>query len=210
MNSGTMSDMTDAPLPATTEPLRVAIRRLRWFRQAFSRQLAQLGHETGITYRVDDRKLAQVFVDWVRRIEAQNPHDPTARRAYFDFVSAMMLRDLLKAMPLTAGPVPQGADLQRAEYFWPEGFACTIFCLNIRAAVIEQEFNSDITLAPDFFDLRQWWSFRENVGENADSAMGFFDVFTGNDPDWQMPDSFRRRLDRALAAPDGQGIGRLA
>jgi hypothetical protein len=32
--------------------------------------------------------------------------------------------------------------------------------------------------------------------------MGFFDVFTGNNPEWQMPDSFRQRLNRALAAPE--------
>ena len=34
----TMSEVQSPPLPATTEPLRVAIRRLRWFRQAFARQ----------------------------------------------------------------------------------------------------------------------------------------------------------------------------
>ena len=196
-----MSDMTDLPLPATTEPLRIAIRRLRWFRQAFARQLDQLGAETGLTFTLDDRRLAQIFVNWLRQIEVQKPRDPAARRAYFDFVSALMLRDLLREMPLTVGPLPQGADTGRAEYFWPEGFACTIFCLNVRAAVLEQEFNADSTLTPDFFDLRQWWSFRENVGGDANSAMGFFDVFTGNNPDWLMPDSFRRRLDRALAAP---------
>lgn len=204
-----MSDAHDLPLPVTTEPLRVAIRRLRWFRQAFARQLDQLSAETGLTFTVDDRKLAQIFVDWLRQIEAQKPHDPAARRAYFDFVSAMMLRDLLRGMPLSVGPLPAGADSSQAEYFWPEGFACTIFCLNMRAAVIEQEFDADTTLAPDFFDLRQWWSFRENAGEDPNTAMGFFDVFTGNHPDWQMPDNFRRKLDRALATPrDRQRVGK--
>lgn len=194
-----MSDPRDLPLPATTEPLRVAIRRLRWFRQAMERQLTQLQAETGLRFAVDDRKLARIFVDWLRQIEGQKPRDPAARRAYFDFVSALMLRDLLRDVPLTAGPLPVGADTALPEYFWPEGFACTLFCLNIRAAVLEQEFNAEATLAPDFFDLRSWWSFRENVGSDANAAMGFFDVFTGQNPDWQMPDSFRRRLDRSLA-----------
>ena len=196
-----MSDPRDLPLPLTSEPLRVAIRRLRWFRQAFAHQLDQLSLETGLTFRLDDRKLTQIFVDWLRRIEAQKPHEPAARRAYFDFVSALMLRDLLREMPLAVGPLPAGADRSQVEYFWPEGFACTIFCLNMRAAVIEQEFDADSTLAPDFFDLRQWWSFRENTDEDPNTAMGFFDVFTGNNPDWQMPDDFRHKLHQALSAP---------
>ena len=97
--------MSDAlPLPATTEPLRVAIRRLRWFRDAFARQLAELTAETGISFTVDDRKLAQIFVAWVRDVEAQKPADPSHRRAYFDFVSALMLRNLLRDLPVK--PVP--------------------------------------------------------------------------------------------------------
>jgi hypothetical protein len=43
------------------------------------------------------------------------------------------------------------------------------------------------------------------VGEDANTAIGFFDVLTGQNPDWTMPDSFRSRLDRALAAPDKAG-----
>jgi hypothetical protein len=199
-----MSDKIDHHLPETTEPLRDAIRRLRWFRQAFTRQLDDLRADYGLGFTVDDRKLAQVLVNWLREIDAQKPKDATARRAYFDFVSALMLRDLLRDMPLRAHPLPKGADTARAEYFWPEGFACTIFCLNVRAAVIEQEFDAETTLTPEFFNLRSWWSFRENVGQDANTAMGFFDVFTGNNPEWQMPDSFRQRLNHTLAAPAKQ------
>jgi hypothetical protein len=193
-----MSDHIDINLPETTEPLRDAIRRLRWFRQALQRQLEDLHAETGLSFAVDDRLLAQVFVNWLREVDAQKPRDAAARRAYFDFVSGLMLRDLLRSMPLKVEFLPQGADASRPEYFWPEGFALTLFCLNIRAAVIEQEFNAETTLAPDFFSLRQWWSFRENVSQDAAAAMGFFDVFAGNHPDWQMPDSFRHRLNHVL------------
>lgn len=203
-----MSDRIDIHLPETAEPLRDAIRRLRWFRQALGRQLDDLERETGLGFAVDDQKLARIFVNWLREVDAQKPADPAARRAYFDFVSGLMLRDLLREMPLKAGPLPQGADADRPEYFWPEGFALTLFCLNVRAAVIEQEFNAEATLAPDFFSLRQWWSFRENVGQDAASAMGFFDVFAGNHPEWQMPDSFRHRLNAVLLA-GGQGTRRL-
>ncbi|MFC3088660.1 hypothetical protein [Tabrizicola soli] len=200
-----MSDAPELHLPATSEPLRVAIRRLRWFRQAFARQLDELAAETGLSFAVDDRRLAQVFVAWLRDVDAQNPHDPGQRRAYFDFVSALMLRNLLRDMPLEAGPLPPGADPSRAEYFWPEGFACTVFCLNVRAAVLEQEFDAETSLTPEFFSLRQWWSFRENAASDPNTAMGFFDVFAGNNPEWKLPDSFRQRLNRSLAAPEAQG-----
>ncbi|MBE2276454.1 MAG: hypothetical protein IAE87_09170 [Rhodobacteraceae bacterium] len=204
-----MSEPTELHLPATSEPLRVAIRRLRWFREAFARQIAELSADTGLTFAIDDRALARIFVDWLREVEAQKPANADERRAYFDFVSALMLRNLLREMPLKAGPLPADADTGRAEFFWPEGFACTLFCLNVRAAVIEQEFDAETQPTPEFFSLRQWWSFRENVRENADAAMGFFDVFTGNNPEWQMPDSFRRRLDRALSAPQARStLGR--
>ena len=199
-----MSDKIDLHLPETKEPLRDAIRRLRWFRQALSRQLDDLRLETGLTFTVDDRKLAQIFVNWLREVDAQKPGDPAARRAYFDFVSGLMLRDLLRAMPLKADTLPQDADKTLPEYFWPEGFACTLFCLNVRAAVIAQEFNAETSLAPDFFSLRQWWSFRENVSHDASTAIGFFDVFAGNHPEWQMPESFRHRLNNVLLAQSSE------
>lgn len=75
-----------------------------------------------------------------------------------------------------------------------------LFCPNVRAAMIEQEFNADTTLAPEFFSLRHWWSFGENVAQDAGTATGFYDVFAGDHPDWQMPDSFRHRLTNVLAA----------
>ncbi|MBC2837599.1 hypothetical protein [Paragemmobacter straminiformis] len=193
-----MSDRIDIHLPETAEPLRDAIRRLRWFRQALDRQLDDLRAETGLSFAVDDRKLAQIFVNWLREVDAQKPKDASARRAYFDFVSGLMLRDLLREMPLQAGPLPPQADTTQPEYFWPEGFALTLFCLNVRAAVIEQEFNAETTLAPEFFSLRQWWTFKENVTQDSATAIGFFDVFAGNHPDWQMPDSFRHRLNAVL------------
>jgi hypothetical protein len=36
-------------------------------------------------------------------------------------------------------------------------------------------------------DLRSWWSFRENVREDRWSAIGFFDLFVGAEPNWLTP-----------------------
>lgn len=197
-----MSELSPLRLPASPEPVRVAARRLRWLRGAFSDQLAAISAETGVAYRLDDRKLASAFVSWLRRVEAQNPHDGGRRRAFFDFAAGVMLHELIRTMPVTAGPLPAGADREQPEYFWPEGFACTVFCVNVLSAVLAQEFDATTDVVPAFFDIRSWWSFRENAAEQASSVVGFFDVFIGEEPDWEMPTVFRDKLARRL--PDAR------
>ncbi len=195
-----MSDLTPLALPATAEPVRVAVRRLRWLRTALREQLAAITAETGVAYRIDDRKLAAAFVSWLRRVEAQNPHDPERRRDFFTFAAGMMLEELIRAMPVVAGPLPPATDREQPEYFWPEGFACTVFCINVLSAVLAQEFDATTDLVPSFFDIRSWWSFRENAQEQAASVVGFFDTFVGQEPDWEMPTVFRDKLRKRLSA----------
>jgi len=195
-----MSDLTPLRLPATVEPVRVAVRRLRWLRRALADQLAAITAETGVAYRVDDRRLAAAFVSWLRRVEAQNPHDPGQRRAFFTFAAGLMLEELVRTMPVTAGPLPPAADAERPEYFWPEGFACTVFCVNVLSAVLAQEFDAATDVVPSFFDIRSWWSFRENAAEQLSTVIGFFDLFLGETPDWEMPTVFRDKLRTQLSA----------
>jgi hypothetical protein len=196
-----MSDLTPLALPASSEPVRVAVRRLRWLRRALADQLATITAETGVGYRIDDRRLAAAFVAWLRRVEAQNPHDPERRREFFTFAAGVMLEELIRTLPVTAGPLPPDADRDAPEYYWPEGFACTVFCVNVLAAVLAQEFDATTDVVPSFFDIRSWWSFRENAAEQASSAVGFFDLFLGEEPDWEMPAVFRDKLRRRLATP---------
>lgn len=193
-----MSDLTPLALPATVEPVRVAVRRLRWLRRALGDQLAAISAETGVAYRIDDRRLAAAFVSWLRRVEAQNPHDPASRRDFFTFTAGIMLHELIRARPVSAGPLPAGADVESPEYFWPEGFACTVFCVNVLSAVLAQEFDAGTDVVPSFYDIRSWWSFRENAAEQASSVVGFFEQFVGEEPDWEMPTIFRDKLHRHL------------
>jgi hypothetical protein len=194
-----MSDLTPLALPATAEPLRVAVRRLRWLRRALAEQLGAITAETGVAYRVDERRLAAVFVAWLRRVEAQNPRDPELRRAFFTFAAGVMLEELIRTMPVAAGPLPPAADRELPEYFWPEGFACTVFCVNVLSAVLAQEFDATTQVVPSFDDIRSWWSFRENAAEQASSVVGFFDLFVGLEPDWEMPAVFREQFRKRLA-----------
>ena len=188
-------------LPPTAEPVRVAVRRLRWLRSALADQLATVTCETGVAYSIDDRKLAAAFVSWLRRVEAQNPRDPALRRAFFSFAAGVMLEELIRTKPIAAGPLPPGADRDEPEYFWPEGFACVVFCVNVLSAVLAQEFDATTDVVPSAFsDIRSWWSFRENAADQASSVVGFFDLFIGQEPDWDMPTVFRDKLRKRLSA----------
>ncbi|GAD55332.1 hypothetical protein [Limimaricola cinnabarinus] len=188
-----MSDLTikDLGMPATSEPVRVAARRLRWFRAAFRAAVQRVSVETGLRFEVDDAKLASGFVHWLRVVERGHPHDRAARPAYFSHAAGMMLRLLLKEAPLTVVGGPPDVDPQRPEYFWPEGYCCTVFCLNVYALAVRQEFGRDAALGVDFDDLGIWWSFKENAHHNSAYAIAFFKLFAGVDPSWEFPDSFQ-------------------
>lgn len=195
--------MSDTPLhpeaiPATNEPLRVAVRRLRWFRQAFQRHAEAYGRDLGCTFEVDEARLARIFVRWLEAIERQKPADKAQRRAFFEFAAALMLRELVADMPVKAS-TPTLAKPDSAGAFWPEGYCCTCFCLSIHAAAMAQEFHAGTEIAPEIDDLRNWWSFRENALKDAGFSAGFLQMMLGQQPNWVLPDVFRARLEREIA-----------
>ena len=51
-------------------------------------------------------------------------------------------------------------------------------------------------------DLRIWWSYRENAGEDPSQAIAFLDLFTGTEPNWWTPDTLlsRAAMKRAFEA----------
>lgn len=175
---------------ADNRPIRRAVRRMRWFTDAFSQQVTELAAETGIGYEIDGEKLRSVFLQWVKVFEAQKPADEEQKKNYITFAAGAMLRELINGKPLTAVRLPPGADKSNPAYFWPEGYAYAAFCLNVRSAVIEQDFDVETALAPAFDEIRTWWSFKENAVEDSDSAIAFFDLFAGGDPDWSTPQFF--------------------
>jgi hypothetical protein len=184
----------DTDLPPTNEPLRVAVRRMRWFRAAFGTYVEALGRHIGCTYRIDDAKIATIFVRWLRAVEAQRPRDLRDRQAFFEFAAGLMLRELTADMPLVAKATPTKVEAKSAAAFWPEGYAATLFCLSVHTAVMDQEFRERTEVTPDIADLRIWWSFRENAREDPGFSTGFLQMVLGHQPNWTMPDVFRARL----------------
>ncbi len=196
-----MSDATPFDLPPTNEPLRIAVRRMRWFRAAFESYIAATGTRIGCTYKIDGVKLAGVFVRWLRAVEQQKPNNTKDRHDYFEFAAGLMLRELTADMPVAALGVPAKADAASAAAFWPEGYACTLFCLTVHSAAMQQEFKDKPEFSPAIDDLRQWWSFKENARTDAAFSVGFLQMVLGHQPNWVMPDVFRARLQQELSEP---------
>ena len=48
-------------------------------------------------------------------------------------------------------------------------------------------------MLPSMDDLHSWWSFKENVSEDINLAIGFFDHFAGVEPSWLIPSVFHER-----------------
>ena len=191
--------MSDLPplsgsLPPTNEPLRIAVRRMRWFRAAFEAYVEAVGTRIGCTYKIDEAKLGGIFVCWLRAVERQKPSNPKDRHDYFEFAAGLMLRELTADMPLSVVSAPNKADASSAATFWPEGYACTMFCLTVHSAAMHQEFKDKPEVSPAIDDLRHWWSFKENARMDASFSVGFLQTLLGHQPNWMMPDVFRARL----------------
>ena len=182
-----------AALPPTNEPLRMAARRLRWFRAAFLSHLAQLERENGQRFEVNETALAAVFIDWLRALAAQRPSEKRAREDFVMFSAALALREFCRHMPLKAINAPLLTEARTPEEFWPEGHAAASFCLALLVAAEAQEFGRLPTLDPLFVDLRSWWSFKENARRDPSFAAGFLQAVIGRDPNWYLPDIFRAR-----------------
>ena len=188
-------------LPPSNEPLRIAVRRMRWFRTAFDAYVAAIGARIGCTYQIDEAKLTRIFVRWLRAVERQKPSDAKDRHDYFEFAAGLMLRELTAEMPLTVISAPTRTPADSAAAFWPEGYACTMFCLTVHAAAMQQEFEDKPQVSPAMDDLRHWWSFKENARQDAAFSVGFLQILLGHQPNWMMPDVFRARLQQELTQP---------
>ncbi|SED02495.1 hypothetical protein SAMN05519104_2615 [Rhizobiales bacterium GAS188] len=195
--------------------LRHQVRHLRWFKSSFRRDAALIAEHHGVVLKIDDRRLTEVFLNWIEAFNRQKSYAALDRRDFTLFAAGLLLREFLRVRPVTeADPRPTGAAVGDAwsssiVRFWPEGFLYTNYCLSVLSAVVQQEFGETLSLAKCADDLRLWWSYRENVREDPSMAIAFFDKFVGEEPNWRVPDSAEsraamRRATKKLFA--GQGL----
>jgi hypothetical protein len=193
----------------TTPDLRHRVRHLNWFRRSFRRDAASLAEQRGIAIEIDERRLAETFLNWIETFNRQKPYAALDRRDFSLFAAGLLLREFVKMRPLiaiTVGKASGQIELSSIIDFWPEGFLYTNYCLNVLGAVMQQEFGETLSLADAASDLRSWWSYRENVRENPSLAIAFLDQFVGGEPNWHAPDApenraaMRRATEKLLKA----------
>lgn len=183
------------------QPIRQAVRRLRWFKSSFHAQVKAITQDSGAEFSINSERLVETFLEWLRAFEAQKPKSEKARHDYVGFASGLMLRQMIKSSPLTVRSVPKDCDVSNPAYFWPEGYVYVAYCLNVRCAILEQDFDENLQISPSIEDLRTWWSFKENIGENSSLAISFLDLFAGETPDWNFPSVFYKASETPIKLP---------
>jgi hypothetical protein len=184
--------------------IRHRVRQLRWFKTTFKQHARLIAGRYGVPYEIDDGRLTEAFLNWAEAFSQDLGYSDLDRRDFITFAAGLLVRELLRSAPASAGAptgeAPRTADATGSiARSWPEGFLYTNYCLCVLHIVLEQE-GVRLTLPTLADDLRTWWSYRENVGDDASLAIPFFDLLTGNEPNWYFPASVvsRRAVRRAI------------
>ena len=165
-------------------------KKFRTVASSFHRNAALLLAGSAFSFQIDDEALARAFSEWRNRFDELKQQIETERRDLLIFGGGLMLKELFQHRPIAIKH--RGVEVLRTTFpeamsAWPEGYVYASYCLSMVAAVIEQE---DLAaLAPSAHaEERQFWSsFRENVQEDARTAIGFFDLLCGLTPNWELP-----------------------
>ncbi len=169
-------------------------RRFRTILKSFERNLELLFKGTNIAAEVDHAALAKAFANWRQKFDESKYLANTNRHDFVIFAAGLMLKELVEAKPLKAAQRElKGNEIARVVpdhelARWPEGYAYTSFCLAVAAAILREmgEEEPDTDHAAD--DPKFWDSFRENVAESPATAVAFFDIVCGTEPNWDAPD----------------------
>lgn len=192
--------------PLKSEVLKVddlshEARKFRTILWSFERNLELLFKDTGLAAKVDHAALAQAFSNWRQTFDQVKHLADADRRDFVIFAAGLMLKELIAAQPLKAEGLPVlPGNIDHRLKRWPEGYACTSFCLSVAAAILKEMGAEEPKLASPADDPRFWDSFRENALESPATAIAFFDLVCGEEPNWQAPDVpwFRRALSKRL------------
>ncbi len=170
-----------------TPDLAFQARHFRTVLAGFKRNLDLLYEGQEIKPHIDSVAVAKAFANWRQAFDA-NRHLAAVNRSDFVLFSAgSMVKELLLAKPLSASEglvAPGNVGLER----WPEGYAYVSFCLSVAAAVLHNAGEGNLVNDKLANDAAFWDSFRENASEDPSSALGFFDLICGREPNWEAPD----------------------
>jgi hypothetical protein len=175
---------------------------------SFQRNLDLLFKDTGVSAHVDPTALAGAFSNWRQAFDKSKYLADVDRRDFVIFAAGLMLRELIAAAPLKAEAaadlpaLPGNVDHRLAR--WPEGYAYTSFCLSVAAAILKELGDEEPEASRIADDPKFWDTFRENALEDPNTAIGFFDLVCGQEPNWMAPGVPWLRT--ALGHQDGERI----
>jgi hypothetical protein len=185
--------------PLTTDVSKIgdlahAARRFRTVLQMFETNLDLLFKNSSISTVVDHAALATAFSNWRQRFDQTKYLADTNRHDFVIFAAGLMLKELVAASPLKTQPrePSEGAianiAIDQLLTRWPEGYAYTSFCLSVAGAILREMGETEPESGGPADDPAFWDSFKENTLESPASAIAFFDLVCGQEPNWDAPD----------------------
>jgi hypothetical protein len=166
-------------------------RRFRTVLWTFERNLELLFNGTSLKPHIDTEALAEAFSKWRLAFDKSKHLADINRHDFVVYAAGLMLKELVAASPLSTGSAsgPEaGKPLDRRLERWPEGYAYTSFCLSVASAILKEMGAEEPAPSKPSDDPAFWDSFRENSLESPATAVAFFDLVCGNDPNWDAPD----------------------
>lgn len=175
---------------STKTDLTHELRRFRTILQSFERNLELLFKDSGLSPHVDHAALATAFAKWRQRFDATKHLAEANRHDFVIYAAGLMLKELVDAKPLQALPTPNAPAVPADHVLarWPEGYAYTSFCLSVASAILNEMGEDEISSESLADDPAFWDSFKENTLESPATAVAFFDLVCGKDPNWDAPD----------------------
>ena len=163
-------------------------RKFRTILKSFERNLELLFADHGKAPAVDHAALATAFANWRQRFDATKHLADVNRHDFVIYAAGLMLKELIAAKPLLVTPEGLSIPDEHALSRWPEGYAYTSFCLSVATAIL-RDMGDTRPLGQDISDDPAFWdSFKENALESPATAVAFFDLVCGTDPNWDAPD----------------------
>lgn len=187
-------------------------RRFRTILQSFERNLDLLFKGSGLSPHVDHAALAQAFTKWRERFDATKHLAEANRHDFVIYAAGLMLKELVDAKPLQALPTPEAPAIPKDHVLarWPEGYAYTSFCLSVASAILNEMGEEELSGEGLADDPAFWDSFKENTIESPASAVAFFDLVCGKDPNWDAPDvPWLREAQRRFALAQSKPAAKL-
>jgi hypothetical protein len=185
--------------PLTTDLTKIddlahEARRFRTILHSFESNLELVFQNTALTAQVDHAALATAFSKWRQRFDQTKHLADTNRHDFVIFAAGLMLKELVSAAPIKtvardtsdAALVPASANHQLAR--WPEGYAYTSFCLSVASAILREMGETEPVESGPSDDPAFWDTFKENTAVSPETAIAFFDLVCGQEPNWDAPD----------------------